>query len=184
MLNARLNWPDLLDKLKAKFTLNETELAATIGLSRSMLSQVRIGHRPLPTRSKFVILDKLGYAMTRDLLLSALPSEVSETIAEADNARVQGKNDVASCANFLEEEFDRLDSAARRTFFSRLCELGDCDRKRLAVELEIRPADLKAIEAGTKRMPFWSRSAVLGKFEASEILSAIEQALKARMTDT
>lgn len=57
--------------------LNELQLAGAIGLSQSMLSQVRIGHRPLPTKAKIAVLDKLDYALTRNLVLSTLPGDVA-----------------------------------------------------------------------------------------------------------
>lgn len=177
MLNFRPDWPALLDKLKARLDLNETQLAATIGMSRSMLSQVRIDHRPLPTKAKFVVLDKLGYALTRNLVLSALPADVSETITEADNARAQEKALIAGCMTFLEKEFDQLDAAARRRFFSRLCVVGECDRRLLATALDLRPSDLRAIESASARLPFWAKSALLGNFDAAELTSAIESAL-------
>ena len=177
MLNFRPVWPALLDKLKSRLDLNETQLAATIGMSRSMLSQVRIDHRPLPTKAKFVVLDRLGYALTRNLLLSALPADVSETITEADNARAQQKALTSGCRTFLEDEFDQLDAARRRRFFSRLCEAGECDRKLLATALDLRPSDLKAIESASARLPFWAKSALLENFDATEVTSAIERAL-------
>ncbi len=177
MLNFRPDWPALLDKLKARLDLNETQLAATIGMSRSMLSQVRIDHRPLPTKAKFVVLDKLGYALTRNLVLSALPADVSETITEADNARAQQKALISGCMAFLEREFDRLDAASRRKFFSRLCEVGECDRKLLATALDLQPSDLQAIESASAQLPFWAKSALLENFDAAEVTSAIESAL-------
>lgn len=177
MLNFQPNWPALLDKLKLRLDLNETELAATIGLSRSMLSQVRIDHRPLPTKAKLVVLDRLGYVLTRGMVLSALPTELSATISEADNARAQEKAMVAVCRMFLEEDFDRLDPPARKRFVSQLCVVGECDRKVLAKALEIRPSDLRAIESAESKLPFWAKTALLDNFDAAELNSAIEKAL-------
>ena len=78
---------------------------------------------------------------------------------------------------FLEEEFDQLDAASRRRFFSRLCEVGECDRKLLATALDLRPSDLKAIESASAKLPFWAKSALLENFDATEVTSAIESAI-------
>lgn len=177
MINFQPNWPALLDKLKARFNLNETQLAATVGLSRSMLSQVRTDHRPLPTKAKLVVLDKLGYTLTRGVVLSVLPTELSATITEADNARVQERAMDTVCRVFLEEEFDRLEASARTRFFNQLCVLGECDRDVLIKVLQIQPSELFAIESAEAKLPFWAKTALFDNFDLAELTTAIGKAL-------
>ena len=123
MLFLDIDWIAKLDLLRDRMSLNDSQVAAELGLSRSMLAQVRSGHRQLPTKAKLRLLDKLGYALTRGTVLAALSGELTETINEADNRRAQDRASLLACFNFLEDEFDRLGPGARKQFFDLLCAL-------------------------------------------------------------
>ena len=177
MFNLRPRWPALLDKLKAELgDLNELQLAGAIGLSQSMLSQVRIGHRPLPTKAKIAVLDKLGYALTRNLVLSTLPGDVAEAIGDADNRRAKDRARLRTCMEFVDREFDLLAGHKKTKFIDALCENAECDRKTLAAALQLLPRELREIEQGTRQLPLWSKTAVFEHFDApalSDLICAI-----------
>ena len=177
MLKLRIDWIALLDKLKARLGLNDTELAGVLDISRSMLAQVRSGNRQLPTKVRLVVLDKLGYAVTRGTVLASLPNDLQEAITEADNRRAQDRAALKACSNFLEDEFNTLSPNARKLFLDRVCILGGCDRKTLAALMEVQPSELREIERGERKMHFLARSAIYENFDAVELTDVIEQVL-------
>lgn len=82
-------WNRRLNDLKERFGLeSEVELSSAVGISPAMLGHVRSGRRSLPVPARARLLDKLGYVLTRDLLLRLLPNDVSQTIADIDNKRL------------------------------------------------------------------------------------------------
>lgn len=177
ILNLRLDWIRLLDQLKARLEQNDARLAAELGLSRSMLAQVRSGHRQLPTAAKFTLLDRLGYAMTRGAVLAALPNDLTEAITQADNNRAHERVSEKACFEFLEFEFDQLSSEARKKFFDLLCELGECNRKTLADLLQMKATELREVERGNVRLHFLAKAAIYECFDSvglSEVIDAIE----------
>lgn len=176
-LNLRLDWIRLLDRLKARLEQNDARLAAELGLSRSMLAQVRSGHRQLPTAAKFTLLDRLGYAMTRGAVLAALPNDLTDAITQADNNRAHERTSEKACFDFLEFEFDQLPSDARKKFFDLLCELGECNRKTLADLLRLKPAELREVERCEARLHFLAKAAIYECFDSvglSDVIEAIE----------
>lgn len=170
-----IDWIAKLDTLRDRMSLNDSQLAAELGLSRSMLAQVRSGHRQLPTKAKLRLLDKLGYALTRGLALAALSNEVTETITEADNRRAQDRASLLVCFNFLEDEFDSLEPAKKKKFFDLLCDLATCDRADLAALLDLRPAELRDVQGGDKRLHFLAKAAVVDNFDCVELANVIDQ---------
>jgi hypothetical protein len=81
-------WLGRLDQLKKRFGINsDVVLASTVGISPAMLAHVRAGRRPLPLPARIRLLDKLGYAFTRDKLLEILPNEARAVLTEIDNRR-------------------------------------------------------------------------------------------------
>ena len=175
MLFLDIDWIAKLDALRDRMSLNDSQVAAELGLSRSMLAQVRSGHRQLPTKAKLRLLDKLGYALTRGMVLAALSNELTETITEADNQRAQDRASLQACFNFLEDEFDRLEPAMKKKFFDLLCELGSCDRGKLGALLSLRPAELRDVQGGDKRLPFLARAAIYETFDSVELARVIDK---------
>lgn len=81
-------WIDRLDELKHRLQLRtEAQLAAELGVSAVVLAQARMGKQPLPLKGKVRLLDRLGYEMTRDIVLELLPEEVRNQIKEIDVRR-------------------------------------------------------------------------------------------------
>jgi hypothetical protein len=81
-------WLRRLDRLKNRLGIDsDVVLASTVGISPAMLAHVRAGRRPLPLPARIRLLDKLGYAFTRDKLLEILPNEARAVITEIDNRR-------------------------------------------------------------------------------------------------
>ncbi len=81
-------WLARLDQLKIRLGIDsDVVLASTVGISPAMLAHVRAGRRPLPLPARVRLLDKLGYAFTRDKLLEILPNEARAVLTEIDNRR-------------------------------------------------------------------------------------------------
>lgn len=96
MSNEYDYWNRQLDNLKRSSQLStEVELSLLIGLSPAMLAHVRTGRRPLPFPAKAKLLDRLGYILTRDLMLRLLPDDAARTVIDIDNARLKRKVDEA-----------------------------------------------------------------------------------------
>ena len=66
---------------------SDAELARKLGISTSNLSLVRSGKGDPSPRTKFILLDKAGYVLTRDLLFDLLPSRTAEKLRKWDNIR-------------------------------------------------------------------------------------------------
>lgn len=175
MLFLDIDWIAKLDLLRDRMSLNDSQVAAELGLSRSMLAQVRSGHRQLPTKAKLRLLDKLGYALTRGTVLAALSGELTETINEADNRRAQDRASLLACFNFLEDEFDRLGPGARKQFFDLLCALAGCDRAKLCALMDVRPAELREVQAGNKRLHFLAKAAIYENFDSIGLAGVIDK---------
>ena len=95
---ARKSRPSLinrgLDDLKVRMDLpSDAALAEHLKVSRQMLSAVRAGKRvPLEMLGK--VLDKGGYAVTRDGLLSLMPQKMATAIKSYDNRRAAQRSRV------------------------------------------------------------------------------------------
>lgn len=85
-------WNKALDDLRERMGLeSDAELARFLTMSRQMIHQIRAGDRKPPAKVIFMILDKAGYAVTRDMLLALLPDEIAEGLKERDNNRTKKK---------------------------------------------------------------------------------------------
>lgn len=161
-----------------RMDLSDTSLAAQIGLSKSMLSQCRSGARPLPLAARYRLLDKLGYALTRDLILAALGDEPREAITEADNKRAQRRAELSRLRRFLQDEVDELGQNARHAWYTGLPECIDKDGLladlSLGDALDLPAKQLKNVEAGLSKLPFWAKAAVLDNFDHSKLVALIE----------
>ena len=91
-MSKRNEWTDRLDRLKARRKLeSDVVLAYTVGISPAMLAHVRAARRPLPLPARFRLLDKLGYKMTRERIISALPDDAKAVIEEIENRQLGRK---------------------------------------------------------------------------------------------
>lgn len=82
-----MDWIQQLDKLKESRQYTDTELAAALGISKGFLSDVRSGRRPMPTAVKLAIIDRLGYDLTRDVIISVLPTDMQQKIMDIEISR-------------------------------------------------------------------------------------------------
>lgn len=82
-----------LDDLKERMQLqSDAALAEHLGVSRQMLGQVRSGETRVPPAMLARVIDKAGYALTRDAILSLLPRDSASTIRSFDNKRAARRN--------------------------------------------------------------------------------------------
>lgn len=86
-----------IDQLKRLRDWGDAELADQIGLpNRQYLAKIRNGEKPVPIEVKIQTWDLLGYAMTRESILSLLPVKFAERLRQVDNKRnrkMQGADD-------------------------------------------------------------------------------------------
>jgi hypothetical protein len=91
-------WNSRIDSLKERFEIeNDSDVAKMLGISPPALNKVRAGKGALGPLTKLIILDKLGFAKTRDALAEILPGDRAEEIKLYSNRmiskRFQKKND-------------------------------------------------------------------------------------------
>lgn len=99
---------ELLTQLQRRFECKtNTDLAAVLGVSGSYLSQIRTGHLTMSVKVRLRALDKLGYVVARDALLSVTPRKIKSTLKKIDNLRATKKVDV-------EDDFKELHQAITR----------------------------------------------------------------------
>ena len=72
------------DKLRVK---SDYELARSLSISPTMISDQRAGKDGLGSVAKIKILDTLGYAVARDALVSLLPPRIREKFVDFGNLR-------------------------------------------------------------------------------------------------
>lgn len=84
-------WNTIVDTLRDRSGADsDAELARDLKISTSNLSLVRSGKGNPSPRTKFVLLDKAGYVLTRDLLFDLLPSKTAQKLRDWDNLRFRG----------------------------------------------------------------------------------------------
>lgn len=109
----------LIERVKLKFNIFDKEVAGWLGVSKSVISEIRSygkaverreadGLKPprsLTALQRLRAFDRLGYAWARDALMTAFPDEVKEDLIKIDNERAQ--------ANFRAEHagLDAVDGA-------------------------------------------------------------------------
>ncbi|HNP63508.1 MAG TPA: hypothetical protein PKH39_06190 [Woeseiaceae bacterium] len=85
-------WAKVIQTLRERTgAKSDAELARKFGISTSNLSLVRSGKGSPSPRTKFILLDKAGYVLTRDLVFDLLPSKTAEKLREWDNIRFDKK---------------------------------------------------------------------------------------------
>ena len=78
---------DIIEKLKKRFNFSSDKAVADhLKISKQNLSDYKSGRRDLSIAAKIRAWDSLGYAITRDMLLSLLGDE-GKRIIEIDNER-------------------------------------------------------------------------------------------------
>ena len=96
-------WVARIEQIKEKMDVNsDYELARALSISPTMLSNQRAGKDGLSSVAKIKILDKLGYAVARDALVSLLPPRIRKKFVDFDNLRFVGsgnKSEKSSTAN-------------------------------------------------------------------------------------
>jgi hypothetical protein len=100
---------ELLAQLQRRFECKtSTDLAAVLGVSSSYLSQIRAGHLTMSVKVRLRALDKLGYVVARDALLSVTPKKIKSTLKKIDNLRAVNKVDVDDDFKELHQAITRL----------------------------------------------------------------------------
>jgi transcriptional regulator with XRE-family HTH domain len=100
---------ELLTQLQRRFECKtSTDLAAVLGVSSSYLSQIRAGHLTMSVKVRLRALDKLGYVVARDALLSVTPKKIKSTLKKIDNLRAVNKVDVDDDFKELHQAITRL----------------------------------------------------------------------------
>ena len=84
-------WLEKIEELKRQMQLSDVALSRRLEISPAMLTHFRMGRRQLPLHARICLLDTLGYAITRDILLRILPEEARSAAIAADNRRAQKK---------------------------------------------------------------------------------------------
>jgi hypothetical protein len=100
---------ELLAQLQRRFECRtSTDLAVVLGVSSSYLSQIRAGHLTMSVKVRLRALDKLGYVVARDALLSVTPKKIKSTLKKIDNLRAVKKVDVDDDFKDLHQAITRL----------------------------------------------------------------------------
>ncbi len=106
-------WVKCLDRLQKKLSgdsgstgrrVTDVQIAASLGVSNSLISAARNGTGTLSPLAKFRILDSLGYMASRDVLCDLLPRKAAARIKKFESLRF-----VARGQNCTERESEEAD---------------------------------------------------------------------------
>lgn len=78
---------DLINSVKALGSQRDAEVAELLGISRSVISEVRAGRRGLPFRSRVVAYDLLGFGWAKMVLRHVLSEGVDAPIENQASQR-------------------------------------------------------------------------------------------------
>ena len=82
-------WKDVFDAVKERYSLmSEYELAFHLGVPPPTISHIRSGERRPSAAVACKILNKAGYALTRDLFLTMLPESAKQSFLKAERKRM------------------------------------------------------------------------------------------------
>lgn len=85
-----VNWNEKIEQYKQRFGFtSDAQVASDLGITRGALNNFTRGHAPWPTALKIAILDRLGYAVTRNVLLGLVPQREAAHFLELDHARAR-----------------------------------------------------------------------------------------------
>ena len=83
-----VDWNKKIELYKERFGLSsDAQVAADLGITRGALNNFMRGHAPWPTGLKVAILDRLGYAVTRNVLLGLVPQGEAANFLALDHNR-------------------------------------------------------------------------------------------------
>lgn len=71
---------ELINSVKALGSQRDAEVAELLGISRSVICEVRAGRRGLPFRSRVVAYDLLGFGWAKMVLRHVLSEEVDAPV--------------------------------------------------------------------------------------------------------
>jgi transcriptional regulator with XRE-family HTH domain len=177
---VNIDWGSTLDRLRARMSVNDSGLAEELGLSRSMLSQVRIGHRPLPFSAKLRLMNKLGYPLTVGTVLSCLSDEMKSDIStwcRKPSQELAHRRARHTCFMFLQEGFARLDIQQRARFFGQLCSIAGCDLLDLRSLLHLEEAEFLDVTAGNRDLHFLAKTAIYDCFDSAELALVVKSCI-------
>jgi hypothetical protein len=80
----------ILDDLQRRKALSDEQFANMLGLSVEEMGEIRAGKKALPIKARYIMVDKWGYTLLRDLFLAPLPSSWSDRLRNLDI--VHGQN--------------------------------------------------------------------------------------------
>lgn len=83
-------WIANIESIKRERRCSDVALAKRLDISPAMLAHVRMGRRALPLQARLRLLHALGYVVTRDLLLRALPSDVRSAVIDTKAGLIGG----------------------------------------------------------------------------------------------
>ncbi len=82
-------WKDVFDAVKERHSLmSEFELAFHLGVPPPTISHIRSGERRPSAAVACKILNKAGYALTRDMFLAMLPKSAAQAFLKAERKRM------------------------------------------------------------------------------------------------
>ena len=84
-----MDWIESMDKLKRMRGFTDEQLGAELGISASWVRDLRGHRREMPGEIKIDLIDKLGYAMTAEVILSIFPKKNRDKIIELENKRAR-----------------------------------------------------------------------------------------------
>lgn len=74
----------VLNDLQRRKALSDEQFAHMLELSLDDLENIKLGSKALPLRSRFIMVDKWGYTLLRDLVLLPLPASWAAAALNAD----------------------------------------------------------------------------------------------------
>ena len=148
-------WSERLDQIKLQFGLkSEFELAVMLSIHPTSLTHIRTGGRFPSVPNAVKILDKCGYALTRDVFLGLLHKTEKAAFIKAERKRALNlsshRAEIEKWFNALikQEHVDWIDMLNRLKVQSKLT-----TEASLAKLLEIPASTLAVVRSGKRQLP-------------------------------
>ena len=88
IIRSDADWVALVGSLRVdRPTASLGEIAATLGVSDSMLNHILAMRRKMPMACKIRLLDALGHTITRGELAGMMPANARQALSESDRSR-------------------------------------------------------------------------------------------------